>query len=77
MYAHCLKSGQIVLDEAEDIGGYICFAEGTEGELKAKLDARARLSWDNEWLVPGLPEAETDEQALRAVEVFQERMEER
>ena len=40
-------------------------------ELRHKVHARARLAHDgNSYLVPGVPEADTDDEARRAVEAF-------
>lgn len=40
-------------------------------ELRRKVKTRARLSYDgNEYLVPGIPEADTDDEARRALEAF-------
>ncbi|WP_271952751.1 host nuclease inhibitor protein [Ruegeria faecimaris] len=76
MYAHCFRSGHIELSELPDIEGGICIGEGTKDELTRKLDGRARMSWNDTWLVPGVPEAETGDAALDATIRFKTRMDE-
>ena len=74
MYVHCFRSGHIELSDQPNIKGGICIGEGTEDELTRKLNRRARKSWDNKWLVPGVPEADTSGDALNATFEFKDRM---
>ncbi len=75
MYLHCYRSGEIVFSRAPAIDGAIPLCEGRKDELKQKLSAKARLAYDGEtWLVPGLPEAQTDDEAISALEHFQTRL---
>lgn len=75
MYMHCYRSGEIVLSRAPDIDGAISLCEGPKDDLLQRLNAKARLAYDGEtWLVPGLPEAETEDAAMNALNVFFERV---
>lgn len=75
MYAHCYRSGEIEISSENHIAGCLLIAEGTMDELETKLSARARHAYDGEtYLVPGVPEANDDNQAFHAVDVFKKRM---
>lgn len=58
--AYCWASGEIeIAAEAEDFElpeGVIPFARGEEGVLRSRLEVRARQAHDGQYLVPGLPE---------------------
>jgi hypothetical protein len=72
MYAHCNRSGEIEFHRRKNIPGLLLIGQGSKSDLEARTIARARHAYDGETLlVPGLPEAETDEQAFTAVEAFQ------
>lgn len=75
MYMHCYRSGEIVLSRAPDMEGAISLCEGSKDDLLQRLSAKARLAYDGEtWLVPGLPEAQTEDVAMDALNVFYERV---
>jgi hypothetical protein len=75
--AHCFKSGEIVISETYDITGMIRFATAEKHILESVLARIGRLSYSDEWLVPGLPEAETEADAVTALAVFQAAFEHR
>lgn len=75
MYMHCYRSGEIVLSRAQDMEGAISLCAGPKDDLLQRLSAKARLAYDGEtWLVPGLPEAQTEDAAMEALNVFYERV---
>jgi len=75
MYMHCYRSGEIVLSRAPDMEGAISLCESSKDDLLQRLSAKARLAYDGEtWLVPGLPEAQTENAAMDALNVFYERV---
>ena len=75
MYAHCHRSGEIELSRRINLPGQVLIASGLKADLERKLAGRARLAYDNKiWLVPGLPEADTDDKAFDATKVFKTRM---
>lgn len=75
MYAHCARSGEIELSSKADLKGRVCIGQGPKAELEQKISARARLAHDGKtWLVPNLPEAQTDDQAFDAVVAFTDRL---
>ncbi|WP_171181161.1 host nuclease inhibitor protein [Ruegeria sp. HKCCD8929] len=73
-YAHCFRSGHIEVSDQPSLTGAICLAEAPEDELTKRLAGRARLGWDGTWLIPGIPEAATYEQAMDAVMAFREQL---
>lgn len=75
MYLHCYRSGELVFSRVPALDGAIPLCEGPKDELRDKLTAKARLAYDGEtWLVPGLPEARTETEAMSALERFQARL---
>lgn len=75
MFAHCYRSGEIELSRKALLPGCICIGRGPKADLEAKLAGRARLAYDGKtWLVPGIPEADTDHQAEAALDTFIARM---
>lgn len=75
MYAHCYRSGEIELSRKRDLPGCISIGQGPKVELEAKLAGRARKAYDGKtWLVPGIPEAETEEAAELAMIDFRNRL---
>jgi len=71
MYMHCFRSGEIVLSRAPDIDGAISLCEGPRDDLLQRLNAKAWLAYDGEtWPVPSLPEAQTEDAAMDALNVF-------
>lgn len=76
MYMHCYRSGEIVLSRAPDMDGAVALCQRSKPELLRLLSAKARLAYDDEtWLVPSLPEAVSDTEAMIALETFQTRLE--
>jgi hypothetical protein len=71
-----MRSGHISLSAEPQVEGKICLVEGDEEELTAMMNAHARMSWENEWLVPGVPEAQNVDEALDAVSKFAARLRE-
>jgi hypothetical protein len=75
MYAHCYRTGEIEITCEPDLPGMICIGSGHKSELEQKLAARARRARNSEtWLVPGVPEADSDEDALEAAISFTKHM---
>ncbi|UWQ93005.1 hypothetical protein K3727_09570 [Rhodobacteraceae bacterium M382] len=74
MFVHCRKSGEIFLSDTPDHREAVKLGEGTRAQLDQAVSQCARLSPDNKtWLVPGVPEARTSQDALVAVYDFLDR----
>lgn len=68
-YAYCWRSGLIEIGNIIPDGA-ISVCELTRDRLR-RIRARSRLAKDNRrMLVPGIPEAETDSEALEALRYF-------
>ncbi len=75
MYLHCYRSGEIILSRAPDMEGTIQLCAGPKEDLMQQLNAKARLAYDGEtWLVPGLPEAQSETEASAALAAFYARL---
>ena len=73
MYAHCYRSGEIEVSRKKDLPGAIMIGAGRATDLRRRLVARARHSYDGTTLlVPGIPEADSDDQAEAAMVAFSE-----
>ena len=71
-YAHCYRSGEIVFTPRSDEPGLIALGSGGKG-FEAKVRVRARHSrTDDTILVPGVPEAASDDDALIAAAFFRD-----
>ncbi len=71
LYAHCYRTGEITISRSDDEPGMLCLGSGTGQEFKDKVSARARPACDNKTiLVPGLPEAGSEAEAIVAVNRF-------
>lgn len=71
MYAHCFRSGEIEISRKAKIEGAIQIAEAPADVLRRKVSARSRHAYDGKTLlVPGIPEAETDDEAYDAMMRF-------
>ena len=71
LYAHCFRTGEIKISRKRDEPGMLLVGSGPGKELREKVSARARLADDGHtMLVPGLPEAESEKDALDAVNSF-------
>ncbi len=71
LHAHCFRTGEIKISRKRDEPGMLLVGIGPGKELKEKVSARARLADDGQtMLVPGLPEAENEKDALDAVNDF-------
>ncbi|MBO9403396.1 hypothetical protein [Shimia sp. R9_3] len=62
------------MSDEPQVEGKLRLVEGSEEELVAMLNFHALISIDGEWLVPGVPEAKTANQALDAVSKFKARL---
>ncbi|MBB4122943.1 hypothetical protein [Martelella radicis] len=74
VYAYCDRCGVIEFaDCVDDIPtGMLVFATGGD-DLKAKVETKARHGYDSDTLlVPGVPEASTDEEAMSAFQRWHE-----
>lgn len=69
MKAYCWRNGVIGFAAAGAVpDGAIAFAEGPARRLRKVVSGTARLAYDGETLlVPGVPEAETDDGAVDAL----------
>lgn len=71
MFAYAWRSGLIQFGRKVPDGA-LCIAEGPAKKLRPSVEAVARHAYDNETLlVPGIPEAKDDDEALDALFVFQ------
>jgi hypothetical protein len=71
--ANCYRSGEIIfLSEGDEVPeGVALIASGPADEVRAAVEVMARHSrYDETLLVPGLPEADDNEQALTALRLF-------
>ncbi len=72
--AYCFRSGEIEIGTVVDDGA-IVLAKGSKVRLHDAVAGCARLAYDNRtWLVPGIPEARTDDEALEACLRFRQRL---
>lgn len=77
LYATADRTGVIEFERIADVdGGAITFASGPARQLRELVEVNARHSYDGvTLLVPGIPEAPTDEEALKALRRFRELIE--
>jgi hypothetical protein len=76
--AYAYRSGVIVFYDCEGTIVLCGSPRVTDAEVLDAVSGMARLSYDGvTWLVPGLPEAQTDQDANDAVEVFAFRLRKR
>lgn len=71
--AYAYRSGQIGFNRMREPmpEGTLYIAHGPEGVVGPLVRGQARLAYDNAtYLVPGCPEAETEEQAMQAFMTF-------
>ncbi len=72
MFAYCWQSGLIEFGDCVPQGA-VKLIEGKRDEVKDKVTVRARHSRDSkDLLVPGVPEADDEFAAIRAVEHFKQ-----
>ena len=72
---HCDRRGVIGISISTPHGNLTLAANSTRKKLQAAVEALGRLAYDNTtWLVPGIPEADSDEEALHAARVFADRV---
>jgi len=78
MIAYCYRSGQIEFHYGfgrKTPEGAIWIGEGRGPQFRRKVEGRARLAYDNKTLlVPGIPEANNDAEALKALSRFVDRL---
>lgn len=73
VYAHCRRSGEIVVSSKDYEPDALFLVEAERAELKRVLPMVSRLAHDSvTWLVPGVPETNDQDAALRAVWAFQD-----
>lgn len=76
-FAYCNRAGVIEIGSFTPKGA-LPLGKGKANTLTNIIQSIARLSKDNKtWLVPGVPEAETDEEALEAAIRFHARVKDR
>ncbi len=74
MEAYCYRSGEILIGN-EVPAGVLTIAQDSETNLIAAVSVCGRHAYDGvTFLVPGIPEAETDADALQAYVAFKGRM---
>ena len=67
VHVYCWRSGQIEIGDSVPEGA-MHIASGQEDIVREHIQGTARLAHDNEtYLVPGVPEAESDSAAITAV----------
>lgn len=75
MIAYCYRSGQIGLASKNAPAGTIILVRGPRKRVEYAVSAAARLAYDNQtMLVPGIPEAENDEDAYQSMVRFSDRL---
>lgn len=73
VYAHCRRSGEIVVSSKDYEPDALFLVEAQRAALKRVLPMVSRLAHDSvTWLVPGVPETNDQDAALRAVWAFQD-----
>ncbi len=70
-YAHAARSGVITFSHRREEPGLIMFASGNRG-FREMVETRARHGREGVLLVPGVPEAANDEDAVAALSFFQD-----
>lgn len=70
-YAHVSRSGVISFTERPDEKGLIMVGSGGAG-FRDRVEARAREGYNGQLLVPGVPEAASEDDALIGVAFFRE-----
>lgn len=74
-FAHCWRTGEIEFSPKPAIPGLILIDEGPSQVMRARVSALARQSHvDGVYLVPGVPEAETDDDAETALYAFHQKV---
>jgi hypothetical protein len=70
MKAYCYRSGLIRIGKRLPKGA-IQILEGSDEHVRAVIQATARLAYDGiTWLVPGIPEAPSEREARRALDLY-------
>ncbi len=74
--AYCWRNGKIQIGRKTPEKA-LCVGRGPYRALRRLVDVRARLAYDNKTrLVPGIPEAENDEEAFEAAVQFKRNLSE-
>ncbi len=69
-YAHVLRNGELKFSTSPTFEGLI-IAEGSGKKWRQQIEVLCRLAYDGDtYLVPGVPEAENQNDALKAVIKF-------
>lgn len=69
-YAHVLRSGELKFSHLPTFEGLV-ISEGHGREWRKHVEVLCRLAYDGHtYLVPGVPEAESDDEAMNAVIKF-------
>lgn len=73
--AYCYRSGQIGFARGRAPDGSIAIASAPARVLRDAVAGSARLAYDGKtWLVPGVPEAVSTDEALRALSHYAKRL---
>lgn len=73
MHVYCYRSGEIEFSRKAKIDGLIKIASGPAAAIRAAVEVKARRAYDGQTLlVPGVPEAASDDDALIFVEYFRD-----
>lgn len=68
MKIYCYRSGEIGFALRQEPPGAIVIAHAPHGIAEPAVHGSARLAYDNQtWLVPGIPEAKSEEDAYQAM----------
>lgn len=69
--AYCWRNGELGFTDGPLPEGALILDKGTGKEWRERIEIMCRLSYDGHtWLVPGIPEADDDIEALVAVRKF-------
>lgn len=75
LHAYAWASGLIELSRYPVPRGAIELLSGEDEAVRCRIQACARLAYDNEsWLVPGIPEAQTPAAKIDALVRFSDRL---
>lgn len=78
IYAHCDRTGVVTFSDKPDLAGQLCIGSGVGQAFKDEIEVLCRLAYDNKsMLVPGVPEATSSDEALKAVWAFMDLIKQR
>lgn len=70
-YIYCWRTGEIDTAPKPMVGGLLYLGAGDPERVSEVIAGTARRAYDGQtWLVPGIPEADTDDAALAAAQRY-------